>query len=213
MSTGANGRRVANPPHFVLYVLPILGSGSFQLRGVVGSMKSCPTSSRLPRRHRATPTWSSQRDPPGPPYVRRDGPALATEAPLPRLPGSGLRVRHDSVRRVQMHEHLQRIGLAIAILNQATPRAPNWETHEGERAQGSGIRICEIAEQCRWAASMSFATPWRPMGFASVYTAKLCRHASDTQRSAPHSTSTQTPCPNRMNLLRTCWKQGWRNAL
>jgi predicted RND superfamily exporter protein len=36
---------------------------------------------------------------------------------LARYPGSVLRVRHDCVRRVQIHKHLQKMGLIIPILS------------------------------------------------------------------------------------------------
>jgi hypothetical protein len=37
---------------------------------------------------------------------------------LLRWPGSVLRVRHDCVRRVQIHKHLQKMGLIIPILDE-----------------------------------------------------------------------------------------------
>ena len=49
-------------------------------------------------------------------------------------PGSVLRVRHDCVRRVQLHKHLQKMGLIIPILYSLVNRAQGFQEVGGEYA-------------------------------------------------------------------------------
>jgi hypothetical protein len=54
-------------------------------------------------------------------------------------PGSGLRVRHDCVRRVQIHKHLQKMGLIIPILDSRCDSDNRNLRHGIRKAQSSSL--------------------------------------------------------------------------
>jgi hypothetical protein len=57
-------------------------------------------------------------------------PSISVFMPIPGSPVRGwLRVRRDCVRRVQIHKHLQKMGLIIPILLGITGEGFNAGTH------------------------------------------------------------------------------------
>jgi hypothetical protein len=62
------------------------------------------------------------------------------------MPGSGLRVRHDCVRRVQIHEHLQIMGLIIPILI-LTNRSESRAKGPTRDSLDSQLRVVERLER------------------------------------------------------------------
>ena len=66
------------------------------------------------------------------------------------LPGSVLSVRHDCVRRVQIHKHLQKMGLIIPILGASFsyPRIDFAATFSRRRPLTSkqSLRVAEVGQ-------------------------------------------------------------------